>query len=91
MNLPGARLRHAAAPPAAQVKAAVMAWVRGAGAGPGQQPAFLRNKIAQVLVCMVQVRMACDVAADVCSAGSLCRGRGRDRGAERSAGTQLRA
>lgn len=32
-----------------------MAWVRGAGAGPGQQPPFLRNKIAQVLVCIVQV------------------------------------
>ena len=42
----------------AQVKATVMAWVRGAGAGPGQQPPFLRNKIAQVLVCIVQVRLS---------------------------------
>ena len=32
-----------------------MAWVRGAGAGQAQQPPFLRNKIAQVLVCIVQV------------------------------------
>ncbi|KAK9827309.1 hypothetical protein WJX81_002974 [Elliptochloris bilobata] len=37
------------------VKATVMAWMRAAGAGPGQQPPFLRNKIAQVLVCIVQV------------------------------------
>jgi len=70
----GRRSRSTAALPAAQVKAAVMAWVRGAGAGPGQQPAFLRNKIAQVLACMVQVRSACNVAAAVCFARGLCRG-----------------
>lgn len=49
-----------------QVKATVMAWVRGAGAGPGQQPPFLRNKIAQVLVCIVQVRR--HLAPQTCSA-----------------------
>ena len=46
-----------------------MAWVRGAGAGPGQQPPFLRNKIAQVLVCIVQVRR--HLAPQPCSALSM--------------------
>lgn len=49
-----------------QVKVTVMAWVRGAGAGPGQQPPFLRNKIAQVLACIVQVRR--HLAPQLCSA-----------------------